>query len=630
MTIGAGAIGSTAIGAGPSSLDAGDAIELPLRLLIQAGAPIECPLRLLVGETIAAIDLPLRLRVLDAAVLGGLNGSGGWPSAPHGRWRPVVHLGDIDVSGWLMGEVVVQHADNEARTAEFDFVPAEPIEPMSLIGRKVIVEFAQRLDDGGPWARQTLFQGVLERPSIDLQSGIVSCTCHDQMSEVFANTDRAWIEAAVGGRWRAEVSGEAADNWAYLEARRASVPVSVVLDEQQQPRVLHWHEGLIDETVQEPDVEDGSLSVDLPSRDSLRTRIRCRMQYRYQRLRGRSAVAGYAQPVSFFIAAGQSKLWLTTAMVKASAENLRGWDLASLRIDHPLPAVYPLGPSPSDGFYLIPRAIAPTLALGFEARYSTRWQQTITEDYSIDLVLPELEAAVGPISEELGATIDVPFDSTNWQSDASVEPVLEIPAVGDVILPWHPEGVAPSDRDEVIRTLLDRAWVRLWSASRSGRVRFSLPLRPNMWLDRRVRVQTERIDARGKVSEVEHRMSVESGRAITSVTLAIGLPGNTTVAQPTWTLPVVPSVDDERPSSAYSFEVGTYVGGEVVSAPFDETTMIGFATNRENPPALAENFYPHQLSIRAPDVEERDRDPVTLEVVASIATAIPTDLLELG
>lgn len=643
MTIGAGSIGSLSIGAPAGSEEFTGPIVLALRLEIAPPTPIELPvrleiaavaavsltLRLQVSEAGAALALPLSLGVISDAVLGGLGGAGGWPSAPGGSWRHVVTLDGVDISNQVTGQIVVQHADNEARTAEFSFRPSAVIQPMSLIGRRVQIAFAQRDAADAPVNAQVIFTGILELPSINLGSGVILCSCHDQMQEVFANTPTAWVDANVGGRWRVEVSGEPADGWDYLEARKLSVPVSVALDAQQLARVLPWRGGLTAETVQLEDILDDSLSVDLPSRDELRTRITCRMQYRYTRLRGRGAVAGYAQTLGFFIATASQKLWLTTAMVKGSAEGLRGWTLESLTIENPTPATYPRGPGLDDGVYVITRAVAPDLALGFQAKYSTRWQQTITEDYTLELVLPDVEALIGRVSEEIGATLDVEFDVKDWDSDETVAPILATPTAGDVIEDWKPTGQAEADRDEIMRVLLDQAWVKLWAASRSGRVRFALPLRPNLWLDNEYTIDTPRLTARGKVVEIEHRMDTETGEAITSASIAVGLPGDTAASMPTWTLPAPAALDDARPPSAYSFEIGTFVGGEGASPPFDEETMIGFSTNLELPPSFAENFYPHQLSIKAPDVESRDRDPLTLETVATISTTIPTDLLEL-
>ena len=607
---------------GPSS-----DIDLPLRLSVQAPAPIDLPLRLSVGTATAATDLPLRLSVLASAVLGGLDGAAGWAAAPDGLWRAVVVLGDDDISDRI-GPVSVQIAADAARTAAFSFRPTAALQPMALIGRRVRIAFAQA---GGQNA-QAVFAGVVDVPSVDLQTGMITCDCTDQAQHVWSNTARADIDALVGGRWHVAVSGEPEDNFAYLRERIQSVPASWALDVQQRPRVLPWRSPARTVTVRTADVIDGSLAADLPSREQLRSRIVCRMQYRHPVLRYRVALAQYSQPLGFFLpelgagTPGPSKQWLTRGMVESATERMPGWELVSRSVEHPPARSWLLG---SGAVYSISPQVAPTLALGFAARYRARWRQAVTQDYTLTVVWPWLESQLpAPSSEEIGATIDAPFDVPGWDSDPTVQPLGTIDAPGDQSIPWHPIGAAPADRDAAIGTLLDRAWVRLWSASRSGRVRFALPCRPDMWLDWRITLEHAALRAAGDVVEIEHTLDNQTGEATTTVALAVGLPGNAAAAAPVWPTIPAPSLVPPPADSAYSFEIGTYVGGEAGAAPFDEASMIGFATNIETPVEGAP-LYPHQLSIRAPALTAADRDPASATVRLNIAVDVPTDLLEI-
>lgn len=177
--------------------------------------------------------------------------------------------------------------------------------------------------------------------------------------------------------------------------------------------------------------------------------------------------------------------------------------------------------------------------------------------------------------------------------------------------------------------MLDRAWVRLWSASRSGRVRFALPLRPDVWLDTRVTLEHARLRAAGKVTEISHTMDLASGSAISEIVLAVGMPGSLPAALPDWDLPAPPVDSYVPPLSAYSTEAGTFVGGDVSSPPWDATTMVGFSTNLNGVEVEGLNYYPHQLSLRAPELAAEDRDPRVLTTAARIEVVVPTDLLEI-
>lgn len=569
--------------------------------------------------------------------------------APHAgaasiAWAASITLGGADISDQLIGAINIEHADNEASIAEFSWLPSTTLDPMTIIGQPVTIDFTRSA--GTPYTRR-MFTGVVETPSFDVQTGTVSCICHDQLQERVAEQSRAWIDSAVGGRWSEAVSSAPADNWEYLQARIASVPKSIAIDPTGAPRVLPWRgAGLTTAaTYTAADWLDGSLSVSLPSRDSLRTRITCRLQYRYERLRARCIQAEWSQPFDFFVwrdTGGElhALTWLTVSMVKSAVEGLSGWEMqGAVDIESPAYGVY-LAEGWSDGGYVITPDVAPTLALGFASYHATRWQQTVTEDYTVTLVNAELESALGKeISEELGATLVAEFDQAAWDTDASVGPgpVLVTssgsappPVVGDVIETWQPEGYDPAARDEVLRTLLDQAWVRLLSSTRTGRVRWRAPIRPQLWLDWWITINHDRLRAAGKVVAVSHELDMNAGSAVTSVEIAVGLPGNTYRPLPVWSLPSAPA--DTSPPGSFSCTIGEYVGGLEDSPPFDETSMVGFATNLEDLLTDAEKesreWYPHQLSIQAPDIEETARDPLTLAAEQTIVAAIPTDLLE--
>jgi len=592
------------------------------------------------------------VRVLPASVVGGLDGAASWAAAPDGLWTAVVTLGGADISSRIDSEtpIAVRRARSAAAVAEFAFLPASNLAPQSLIGQRVTIDFAQ---EGGA-AAQRVFTGVIDVPSVDLDSGVITCSCTDQAQEIWAATSRQSIDAMVGGRWHVAVSGEPEDNFGYLEERIQSVGASWALDVWQSPRILPWRNTARSLTVRTADVDNGSLAIELPSRNALRTRIVCRMQYRYTLLRYRGAVAQYSQPMSFFVAwydftTGEVRrdavLWLTSAMVESATASLPGWTAAApLSIQHPIAGSYELKRPfldpvpPYDGelgstdsvTFVLPPNVAPTLAVGFRQEYGTRWQQSITRDYTITVVWPDLEAQLGgPVWDEIGATLEAEFDQQDWGRDDSIEPAIPgATGLGDATLAWQPAGADDAAADEVMRTLLDRAWVSLWAASRSGRVSFSLPCRPDLWLDTRVRVEHSRMRAQGDVEEVEHLLNLGSGEATTSVSLAVGMPGNTAAAHPAWSLPAAPVDDYVPPVSAYSCTIGTYIGGDPESPPFDDSAMVGFVTNREGAAVEGREYYPHKLTIRAPDMAAEDRDPRELVSETEIAVAIPTDLLE--
>lgn len=573
------------------------------------------------------------VQILDAALVGGLDGAASWAAAPDGRWESVVWLGDDNISDRITGAVWVQIDADAARTAVFEFLPAAPIQPLGLIGQRVRIAFAQ----AGGLNAQTMFRGVIETPSIDVQTRIITCSCHDQAQEVWSNTSREAIDALVGGRWHEAVSGEPEDNFEYLRERLQSVGASWALDANQAPRILPWASPARTVTVRQADIIDGSLAVDLPSREQLRTRIDVRMQYRYPVHRARGISVQWSQPLSFFLPAitatvtKPSYTFATVGMIEQAASSPSGWEpLRPLEIENPPAGTWNVGTELEPAIFNIPQLVAPSLAIGLAGLYSTRWQQTVTEGYAITLVWDALEAQIGqPVGEEIGASLESTFDSPGWSSDPSVAPAVGVAGVGDVSVPYYAPGAAPADRDEVLRTLLDRAWVRLWSASRTGRVRFALPCRPDLWLDTGCVLEGVSVRASGVIVSLEHVLDVQAGQATTDIAVAVGMPGATPAALPAWSLPGSPYTPALPSLEQLSATIGTYVGGLSTSAPFDSDTMIGFATNADGAEVPGREYYPVGLSIGWPELTAEDRDPRELEAAARFSVAVPTDVLEI-
>lgn len=655
------ASGSAGAG-GAATLTASSILIVPLSLTVASPSESRAyPLRL----TIAAAETrsyPLALTILDPAAVAGPDGAGGWPAAPDGRWQSTVVVGGVDRSAWLVGSVTVHRAVNAAATAEFSFAWSGAISLLALIGQPVQIAFAQRGPAGEILNAQTLFLGVVDQPTVDLPGRAIHCLCTDQLQEVMSNTPREWIDANVGGRYSEAVSGVPEDSWQYCLDRLASVPKSIALDVLGSPTVIAWRDTSDPILVTRADFLDGAPQVTLPSRSEMRTRIVCNVEYRYQALRNRGINSVWSRDALFFIHGPDGFdgpiHWLTTGMVEDAFKSLSSWDLMRLKIEHPPAAVYPIS---GGGSYLISPEVAPSLATGWSANLRTRWHQTRTEKLTLTVVAPNLETLLGqPVPEEIGASVSAPDPDVEWHSsktsapkfgvfdwdDIDADTILAAP-VGDTVAEFAPMVDGDTARDlfeDAANTLLDQARVKLWSASRSGRVTVSLPCRPDVWLGRRMEVDDvvsgEGLRAVGDIVGIVHTLDADSGEATTQWEAAVGLPGDADSAAPTWTLPTVTSPESDPSSAPPPALTATghtyYVGGLPSSPPFNEKTMIGVITNLDTDAVFlsdaekaARNWYPVQLTIKTPEILAKDRDPIDLPAAAEYPWDVPTDLLEI-
>lgn len=591
-------------------------------------------------STAAHVSLEWQVQVISDAAVGGLDGAGGWPAVPSGRWAPIVIVGDEDLSACVVGVVSVRHTRRESAIAEF-VLHSPGIDLMGLPGQRVAIGIAERTTLGiaNP---QVVFNGVIQAATVDLETGDVSCTCSDMLQEAASAMTREQIDDVIGGRWHQAYFGEPADSREYLEQCIQTVPAdyaraldgSVV-------KLPWWGVGLRTASVRLSDYWSSSMQLTLPTRDEMLTRCVVKAEYRYTRMWGRGALVQYAQPLSFFLpylALGTvvpSKLWLTKSMIEGAISSVDGWRLVGpLSVASPRAQTINIGTELSPFMYNIRADVAPTLALSFSALMATRWAQSVTEYYEINVVSSDLEALVGrPVSVQIGATLTAAFDLADWVSDWAVPPLAVdgsvIFPVGDIIVPYQPAGAMPADRDAMLLTMLDVARCdRVMQSARSGRLTFEMPLRPDMWLDRFVSVETAQIHASGPVHTVEHTLDSSTGDASSRVTLAVGLHGSVVPADPDWSLPTAVDTTPSGVLADYSFTVGTYVGGHPSSPPFDPETMVGFITNYEWANTEVE-FYEHGLEIQSPAVSAAVRDPVEFPALASIDIEIPMFEMEI-
>ena len=83
-----------------------------------------------------------------------------------------------------------------------------------------------------------------------------------------------------------------------------------------------------------------------------------------------------------------------------------------------------------------------------------------------------------------------------------------------------------------MEALIAIAKVRIWSAHRNNAISASVPLNPGIDLTQTIRVTAPTVDAQGKCRSLTHRMSTETGVAVTDFSLAICSIAGTGITHP--------------------------------------------------------------------------------------------------
>jgi len=641
LMFGALPFGSAAFGSGPlgdpPDAPAGGSLTLPLRITVVEAESITLPLRITRVQS-RSVALPLRISVVeevDIALPLIITVQSSTIASPN-RWRPVVTLGGVDVSARLTGEIRIEAAEGEARVASFVMKPAPgPLTLPDWTGAVVTIDIAQQDASGNAVDARRLFTGVVDVPDLDLTERLVSFECTDQLQQVVRSLPREWVETNVGGYYSEAVSGESSDMLQYADARLASVAASLDLDPYQAARVTPWH---IDDApvlvLTEADIFDGSLRVELAGRAGIRNEIETVLQYRFPRLRARVVSVNFERTINQYTSQGLDIP--NRDMIEQALSGMSGWQLLGEINMVPVdPGQYESSGSGGTVFTSISATDAPQLALGFAARFASRWVQWVTEEYRLKVSAQASIDALGLARETSnGATLDAGFDDGAWLSEPAAEPALTLPTSGDVALDYG--GAGRSDRaaaQNAVRTLVAQARRQILATHRDTRAWSMTPLHAGIDLSRRIEVGTAELHALGKVVVLKHRMDIETGEHDTEFAIAVsgfsavGLQDDDPVDAP-----AAPTDPTPAPGPAQLGCICDMYIGQVTGAPeFDDATMIGFSTNAKagadfdaEAPA-----YPYALSVQAPEIEAAVRDPITLPKPAAYAVAIPQDILEI-
>lgn len=634
----------------------------------------------------ANLSIPSQSAPLIGGSAGRADGRGalstygnGPPSGPSSSsaiaWRPVVRLGGVDVSARLTGTIEVEIEENAARVASFSLIPTSgAVAVTDWVGKTVEIDFADQLGDGSAANPVRLFGGVVDVPDYDVATGVTRFSCADLLQESLDGMTRDQVDRLVGGRWSAAVSGDAATPWEYAQARLTSVPAALDLDSWRSPRLTAWAaKTTADVTLGEGDVIDGSAAVRLANRSALRNRTNVRFQYRYPLLKKRVVGRGYTYPFSLGAVVSNGYDIPTREMVRQALDGT-GWEVVGDINFAPVPGV-PAGVAAGEGavitgkvyvplfgipvvtddgktaFWSVAQDVADQLCFGYSARIAKRWTQNIDEVYALTITAPASVAALGTISADVSAALENSFDTSAWEAGPPAGaksnamrwgmivngplPEVPTPQLGEAAMPYA--GDPATDRaaaNNAVETLIARARAEMLGSHRLNSADADLPIAPRLDVVHTVRIATPALTAQGKLRRVRHAMDMESGRAVSSIEIALSRTEATGAQTDTpVSVPVAPAPPVPGPPGWAGSVIETWIGRTVTTPVNLPSNATGFFTNLANMNSPNYNgaaaTYPVQLVVESPEIEPDSRDNREVPIAASYSVAIPDDTLVL-
>lgn len=561
---------------------------------------------------------------IGATPLGGSFGGAAEPVPVGGanaiRWVARLLVDGVDWSSRLVGEPQVDREEGAAGICSFELcLPAGPVTPTDWKGRSVALDYIGTM--AGVTTEQRLFTGRVADPSWNRTTRTLSCTCSDQLQQRVEAMEISAIDALVGGYWSEDVFEPVAgrSRWDYAQERLSTRAASMDCDAYGSVRVTSWY------AAAQPDFTFGAGSTVYDSLDvqlsDLSAQINCveiEGDYRFQRLWQQNQQYGWEHPeLGGFSGIQGFCMWLRNTSELPTKEMLRsavsgaGYSVIS-------EGYQTLPPS---GVYCIPpigwaaSSNHDELVLRGAVIGARRWAQSVTEQYRLRVEADASIAAVGEVIERQGASVAVGEDRADaWESDP--------PTYGTS---GHIDVRDEPRRHRMLTTLLQQARVSIISAHRGSRLSWDVPASWVTGLDLRHTVQLDDQGARalGKVCRLGHRLNLETGEAMSTVTIAVMRGGGTT--SDTLTPPAYSTAEDPE-------DWGDLPGGSLptqladgVDDPEYDDELEGFAGNY----SMSSGAYPRRFDVTSIELDESLRDEHQAEITATYRVAIPNDLLEL-
>lgn len=581
----------------------GEEISLPLNVTVgEIGAPA-LPLHVAVGETGTA-SLPLSVSVVPPGLLLGTQSVCIGQGTDGAIWTAIVTLDAVDVTSRVVGEITVDAEEGTARIAEFTLRPANGtvVDLSAYTGRPVTIDVADA-STGTPRYAQRLFSGVIDTPDLDTASRLLSFRCTDDLQGRCEALDNATLSALIGGYASSAVFDAAARGWSFANDQLSTVPASLDISPLGQLRLTPWAaKSVADLVLDDTRVRDGSLGVEIADRAGLVNDVTVEFDYRFPRVKAEMYrveyeavnMTGFAQWIL------DGNYFIQRAQVEAALES------AGATIDQitytPLPTtIIAVGSG-----YFTPSAADLELCMGFLARVTFDYAQTTEEQHRIRVSNALSIAAVGARQSTLSGALEGEYPDLlavesgirMYKAEITKTPPKDMAnAVVDSTTSVDATVTSETDRaaaNAAMEALIAMAKVQIHASHRRNRVSASVPLIPALDLDKTLRIAADGVAAQGKCARVAHRLSLETGEAISEVQIAVCALAGTGI------------VHDDTPTAAPD---GTTAG----------TTML------TGLPQVVFNYgatQDHIITITFPGVEEAERANAVVALPSSIAAPI--------
>lgn len=536
-------------------------------------------------------------------------------------WAVTVTVGGLNVTDRLTGTVTIDREEGASGLAVFDlFYPVGTAVPVELHDSEVMITFTAELSGQ---QQSVLFTGWVTEPDWDATARIMRVTVTDMLQSRVESMSLSAIDTLTGGLYSDDVFGEADGHWQYARDRMSTRTAALDCDVHARMRVTDWHAKV------EPHYLFGngstvyqSADVKLSQPDTVIRTLELTLQYRYQRLHRSTETFRWTHPatggswgISGFCQWRTQSTEMPTKEMVLSA--VTGAGLVPVSADWaPLPATHadPCGTGASwvNNHY-------PDLLQGFEVEGVRHWTQTVTETYSLTL-----HASTGKRTERSRHSASVRTPEAEQWNDLPVDDLTGIATLPDT----QPGDQPDEDRRHIfISTALARATAEVIDSHRQTRVSWQAPTALTLGIDlvHTLRFDDQHVLAQGKCVRRLDELSIETGSALTTLTIAVMRGGGN--SDPL-TVPARPAGGSAEHTGG-NMDLPSQFGGRFTSPAEYNEELDGFSGQYSAVQSSSLPVFPRRLALTAKEYGEEQTGELEESVNKTYSVAAPDDLLEL-
>lgn len=574
-------------------------------------------------------------------------------------WSLTVEIDGVDYSDFLTGEWSVDAEEGLSKIAQFKLMPwTTGIDVLEYVRKPVRLFFNYHYTGGQSPVAYEIFSGKILEPSYDVVNRLITMKCSDMLQESMNQLTITELISEVGGTYSESLYGDDRSGWEVAQALMMSQSGSYDYDGGGNGHFSVWNNRTATlHAFTAADVIQGSARLDLANSRNLYSKTEINLGYRFTRKRYRSYYYTWTMqpPVGCDFLNNPFQL-PQRSMIQAACEG-SSWTLEGLSfIPLPKPQAFECQKSGSDyilpwGYLIINNSLVPdpdieVLCQGFHAKFSKRWAQTVTENYSIEITATN--TSIGTVNT-IDTGLETKFEEDDFESsdesDRHFSSAVDS-ATGDKIKDIDDEtDIDRTAVNEAIESIKNIEKGKLLNAYRENYVSFDVLLNPTIERHHRGSLALSNLEAEGKIYQIVHSGNIADGSAKTEVTLSLFRTGATSseseggeVASGNTEKPdsdIIPST--QNPWIRFSAgDSGTHIGGSVASPPFSES-WTGYMTNYGfdefndqpfNPDAPTAEMYPVKFVLPTPAIETELRQSIDVDAQAqTIDMVIPTDKL---